>query len=92
MEHGSLGQKGGLGGTQHGHIRRREMGRSMVTKPPVLPRLSGTLVHRSRAPALQWPVLPGCCSQDTQISHGGWVLVSSTDTVKAPGSLRSVEL
>lgn len=44
MEHRSLGQKGGLGGTQHGHFRRREMGRSMVTKPPVLPRPSGTLV------------------------------------------------
>lgn len=28
----------------------------------------------------------------TEISHGGWVLISSTDTVKTPGSLCSVEL
>ena len=61
-------------------------GRSMVTEPPPLPRLSGTPVRWPRAPALRWAARPGCCGQGTQISHGHWVLMSSTDTVKAPGS------
>lgn len=43
----------------------------MVTKPPPLPRPSGTPVRQPRAPALRWPVPPGCCGEDAGVSHGG---------------------
>lgn len=42
-----------------------------MTKPPSLPHLSETPARWLKAPALQWPVLTGCCSKTHRVSHQG---------------------
>lgn len=67
MQCGSPERKGGK---EEANADGQEQGdgSSTVTKPPALPHLSGTPVRRPKAPAPRWPVLPGCCGQDTQRS------------------------